>query len=79
MIFILAIVLALVAGVLIGYSVGRAYDQRSDITRHERKQIENFRRLNNSLYKQAAQHVALGDPFAQIVMDEIDKPREEPS
>lgn len=30
----------------------------------------------DSLYRQAAQHVALGDPFAQIVMDEIDRTRE---
>lgn len=37
----------------------------------ERKELTALRNLTDELYDQSADHIALGDPFASMVFDEI--------
>ena len=50
-----------------GVVIGRV--QRTP--RNERAQLARYSQLVDNLYDEAADHVALGDPFASIVFDEI--------
>jgi hypothetical protein len=47
------------------------------LSRPEKRELESLRVLRDDLYDQAAQHVALGDNFASIVMDTIRQQKRE--
>lgn len=75
MYFILLCIVA-VALVVIGVAIGRATAKKHTPSA-ERQELGQLRKLTDSLYDQAADHIALGDSFAPIVFDEIRSTRKE--
>lgn len=65
------IVLIIVCGVLplVGFAVGAAVGKANATPREDRQELDERRTFMNDLIGEAAEHVALGDPFAAIVLD----------
>lgn len=61
---------------LFGWATGRMTQPKESLAKDQLRELDELRRLRDHLYMQAGQHVALGDNFALIAMDEINASRE---
>lgn len=62
---VIAALVAFIGGAIFGYLAG------VDRAKRTRRELPDPTEFHNRLMIEAAQHVALGDPFAQIVADEL--------
>lgn len=72
-------VLILAALPLIGFAIGvllaRSGDKRVDLSRADRKELSQLRGLRDTITITAAEHSAMGEPGAVIILDQINESR----
>lgn len=73
---LLLLILALAAGLAVGFVVGKGKRTPPEL-KVDQVALTKHRILVDTLYDQAADHMTLDEPFATIAFDEIRKMRKE--
>ena len=69
------VILPLLIGLLIGWGLGKSQTRRVDLSRADRKELSLLRGLRDTITITAAEHSAMGEPGAVIILDQINESR----
>jgi len=72
---LILVVIPLLVGMAIGWVMGKAQTRRVDLSRTDRKELSRLRYLRDQLTITAAEHSAMGEPGAVIILDQIQQSR----